>query len=397
MAALPKELQRIVGQARADVATLVLGLRGRHPSPLVDRSGVARRAEPASATRAAARTVRVAERVLETAESVSLVLEDPSGAPFHVVPGQFFTLLVDIDGRTHRRAYSASGDCSDRGRVRVTIKRVTGGLVSNHLADNVFAGAEIDVLGPSGNFVCHTDADAARHVVLVGGGSGVTPLMAIARAVLADEPGSRVSLVFGNRRIEDVIFLHDLESMGSAEGERFRISHVLEEPPESWEGGSGRLDRATVASELDLLAADSRPTTYYLCGPEPMMVAAREELLARGVPAAEIYEELFASPHRGPAARAVPTTPQAATVRVAGEAHSITVDPAQTVLEAGLQAGVPMKFSCAMGGCGACKVKLHAGEVVMDEPSCLTPSEREEGYVLACVSRACTPIDVEVE
>lgn len=400
MAAVPRLWHRRWGQARADLVALVDSVRGRHPAPLVTRSErhLARSPVAAQASAAsAARRVRVVERVMETRDAVSLVLEDPTGAELAVAPGQFFTVLLDIGGRSHRRAYSASGDCRDRRRVRLTIKRVTGGLVSNYINDHLEVGDELRVLGPSGNFVCATDRAHARHVVLVGGGSGVTPLMAIASAVLAGEPASRVSMIYGNRRVRDIIFLHDLDLLAAEEGDRFVLRHVLEDAPHAWGGGTGRLDRANLEAELGALRACDLATTYYLCGPAPMMAAAREVLLARGVEPSAIHEERFGSLATQPAMRTLPAAPQAATIHHAGSAQEVAVEPGQTLLDAGLAVGVPMKFSCAMGGCGACKVKLREGEVVMDEPSCLTDDERAAGYVLACVARPCTPVEIEVD
>jgi ferredoxin-NADP reductase len=396
---LPASARRRAAQTRRDLAAVLDGLRGRHPAPLVDRPP--RRPQPtpdggAAASVAAARELRIVERSLETADAVSLLLEDPTGAPIEFEPGQFFTLLVDIGGRTYRRAYSASSSYRDAGQLRLTIKRVEGGRVSNHINDRLAAGDIVRVLGPSGSFVCTPEPDAARHLVLIGGGSGITPLMAIALAVLADEPNSRVSLLFGNRAVHDVIYLHDLESI-AAEHDRFELRQILERPPADWTGGTGRLDRDTTIAELDRLPDCDLPATYFVCGPEPMMAAVREALESRGVAAGDIREERFSSPHlRTDAPPPGIGVVQPVDIQIAGATHEVSVQPGQTLLDAGLAAGLPMPFSCAMGGCGACKVKLTDGDVSMEEPTCLTPSEKEAGYVLACVSRPCSPAKLEV-
>jgi ferredoxin len=151
------------------------------------------------------------------------------------------------------------------------------------------------------------------------------------------------------------------------------------------------LDEAVVARELDACAPDG-DALFYLCGPEPMMRAARAAVRARGVPEERILEERFNMPHlRARPAAALDASPQVLTIRANGAGvREVYVAPDQTMLEAGLSSGVKMDYSCAMGGCAACKVKLCDGVVEMEEPNCLTAKEREQGYVLACVSRVRT-------
>lgn len=403
MVAIPfsSNLRSRAQQLGRDLRMVVDGLRGISPSPTVDRPPSPyndNAGDEAHSSVDAARTLRVAERIQETADAVSLVLTDPTGAPLRVVPGQFFTLLVDVDGQTYRRAYSASSDCRDSSKVRLTIKRVADGKVSNYINDTIRAGDTVRVLGPSGNFVRDADPGAERHVVLLGGGSGITPLMAIARSVLHGEPDSRVSLVYGNRSADDVIFAEELAALEGEFGDRFALRLLLESPPEGWTGGVGRLDAENAPAELERIAVDNRPVSYFVCGPAPMMDATRQALLDRGVAADDIAEERFSSPHlRAESTAGEIRAPQAATIRVAGSTVATTVQPGETLLDAGLAAGASMKFSCAMGGCGACKVKVHAGDVEMEEPNCLTSAERESGYVLSCIARPCSAVDIEVE
>jgi len=391
-------------QLGRDIRVVVAGLRGYNPPPLVERGPSPYRetddATDAASSEAAARAFTVAERIDETADAVSLVLTATDGQPVRVVPGQFFTLLVDVDGQTYRRAYSASSDCRDTSKVRLTIKRVADGRVSNHINNNVHAGDTVRALGPSGNFVCAAAAGERRHVVLLGGGSGITPLMAIARGILHDEPQSRVTLVYGNRGADDIIFANELAGLASDFGDRFDLRLLLENPPAGWQGGAGRLDSDGARAELERLAAAAcdRPAQYFICGPAPMMDATRQVLLDRGVAEDVIFEERFSSPHlRSESTAGQVGASQAATIRVGGREYTTQVEPGQTLLDAGLAAGAAMKFSCAMGGCGACKVKVHAGDVEMEEPNCLSAAERKEGYTLACVARACSAVDIEVE
>lgn len=394
-----RRLARALGQRldalRRDAAMVRRSLVGSPPSPFVSRKPSVHTEREASAA-LAPRSMRVARVVRETADAVTLVLEDPTGAPVRFVAGQFFTLLASVDGEALRRAYSASSSALDPSRVELTIKRVAGGKVSGFVVDGIREGETIELLGPSGSFTFTPDPTAQRHVVLVGGGSGITPLMSIARTLLAAEPRSFVSLVYGNRREDDVIFRDALAALAAEHAERFARVDVLSEPPPGWTGATGMLERDVVARQLDVVDVHAElPAEFYVCGPEPMMRAAREAILARGVDPSRIHEERFASPHLR-AASSTPLDAQTVTARMRDGERRFVVAAGQTILEAGLAAGAPMPFSCAMGGCGACKVKLADGEVDMEEPSCLTDEERAAGYVLACVSRPKCAAVVEV-
>lgn len=309
-------------------------------------------------------------------------------------------MIVTVDGVSLRRAYSASCAPGAEGaaRVSLTIKRVEGGKVSNFLNDQVKPGMELELLGPSGSFTPEPTAGGARHLVLLAGGSGITPFISIARTVLATEPATNVSLIYGNRREQDILFREALASLAREYVGRFRLRHVLSEPPEGWRGGVGMLNRYVMEDEISALPGlDAGPATWFICGPDPMMVEARAALRSWGVKPERIREERFTQPHLrashpAPGAQA----PQPVEFRIRGTSRNVVVTPGMSLLEAGIAAGLPLRYSCTMGGCGTCRVRLAEGQVAMEEPNCLVPREREQGQVLACVSRPVTPVVVEV-
>jgi ferredoxin-NADP reductase len=368
---------------RRDVAMVRDGLAGRHPAPftvpplpvLPEPSDTRER----TASALSARALRVERVVRETEDAVTLVLRDPRGAPIPFAAGQFFTVLLTIDGEHVRRAYSASSSPLEPETAAITIKRVPGGKASSWLNDQAREGMTLEVLGPSGSFVVPPAPEprASRELVLVAGGSGVTPMMAIVRATLATEAGARITLVYGNRAERDVIFAEDLARLARAHEGRLDVRHVF-------------------GTVFDCGALPDRgDAEWFVCGPEPMMVAVKAALLGRGVLAARIHEERFLQPHLRKAAAPTRAEAHPVVLRRSGSERAFVVAPGQTLLEAGLDAKASMDFSCAMGGCAACKVKLVSGEVVMEEPNCLTAEEREEGYVLACVGRPRGPVTLE--
>lgn len=392
---LPRFWEPRLVQLRRDLETVIAGFRGERPPTWLARDGSRYRDEGRS-KRLATRELEIVEVVHETPSAVSLVLADPSGQPLPPVrPGQFFTLLVEHQGETLRRAYSVSSDCRDRTRLRLTIKRVAGGRVSNHLNDEARPGMRLRVLGPSGEFGC----SQARELVLIAGGSGITPMMAMISTLLPSSPDCSIALFYANRSADQVIFAEALRELEVEHRDRLRVHSILEQPPPGFGGfggAVGRCDRPTLARLLDAEPLAASPTAeFLLCGPGPMMEIAGELLLERGVAATRIRRETFLAPQLDDAA-AMPRSPQAITVAIGGREVGVVVQPGQSILEAGLAAGLPMPYSCAMGGCAACKVKLERGAVIMRSPNCLSAGEREAGFVLACVANPTEPCRVRV-
>lgn len=342
--------------------------------------------------------MRVAAVDHETDDAVRIRLVDDVAAPPTFEPGQFLTLVVRIDGVEHRRAYSMCSPRSERAGITVACKRVPRGPVSTYLVEHLRAGDRIGVLGPSWSFHVPDGIDGGGPLVLVAGGSGITPLFSIAASVLEEKPLARVFLLYGNRRLEDLMLREGLEVLANEHPVRFRMRHVLEAPPDVWQGGVGRLERTVFAREIDaLLAGEERATSceWMLCGPAPMMKAARAELAERGVSIARVRQEQFLA--RGTSRSNVSNAPQRVVLHFAGRRFDVLADAGATLLEAGLASGAPMAFSCAVGGCGECRVRLTAGRVDMEEPNCLLPDERQRGFVLACVARAATEVELVIE
>ena len=387
---------RPIAQLARDLRAVVGGLAGERAAPFTERRPRPAVATPVVAPRLGGRALAGVERRANTAEAVTLVLRDPQGAPIDFVPGQFFTLRVEVDGVEVRRAYSAAGSALVRDRLELTIKRVPGGRASGFLVERVGAGDRIDVLGPSGAFVVAPEVGARRRLVLVAGGSGITPMMAILRTILAVETGTEIALIDGNRSVGSILYADELAALAAEFAGRLFVRHVVEEAPAGWQGGVGRLVGEALAAELAALPWGLGAVSgFYLCGPEPMLAAARELLVGRGVAAGSIHEERFTRPHEREAA-AQAREAVTVTIRQGGVERAVSAAPGTTILEAGLAAGARMPFSCAMGGCGACKVRLVAGEAAMEEPNCLGAGERAAGEILACVAAPLSPCTVEV-
>lgn len=388
---------------RSDIAAVTAPARGTRAAPYRPRTGdgwsaprrpvslVPATPEPADPPHLA----RVVEVERLTPDAVRIALEpwttlDAGAAPGRFRAGQFLTVEVEIDGTLHRRPYSLCSDPADPTRLAIAVKRVEGGLVSNHLNDTVDVGDTLAVRGPSGRFGRTLDLASTAPLVLVAGGSGITPLLAILRAALAGGRGSvePITLVYANRRLQDVMFRDALDALSAAHPE-LRLVHILESAPSDWAGPVGRID----AAALDAVAHEH--AEWCVCGPGPMMDAVRAALDGLGVPEARIHEERFTAAPRPAGTDARLQQAHALAVRdVDGRVVTATVRPGVTLLEAGLSAGAPMPSSCRMGGCAACRCTLIEGAVEMDDPNCLTPGERARGEILSCVARPLTDVTV---
>lgn len=309
--------------------------------------------------------------VARSSTDLTLWLQPADGEPVIWTPGQFFTLHHTVDGRPHRRAYSISSDPAETARVRITVRKIDNGVVSGALYENAHVGMQLSVLGPSGRFVwpqASALADGDEPVVLVGGGSGLTPLMSILYAVL--RTGShRVELRYANRDGDLGLYAEELEALADR-SPKLTLTRI-----------SGHLQ----ASDLQDIAPSA---SVYICGPSGMMDAATAALASH--PADRLHTETFHSV----AKQAGSTKPQPAIFELDGATYRTEVMPGETLLEAGRRAGATLPFSCAMGGCGACKMTLTNGRVAAETPNCLTAQESAAGEVLTCVSRPLSPVAV---
>ncbi len=407
---------------RRDVAMVTGALRGERAPLLVKRSAQQPRSlllgddptgptfEPSASAPAAPirslapRTVTVVDVLHETPSCVTLVVEEQSDSALSEAfgsfkPGQFVTVVVKLDGVEYRRAYSVSSTAEQFPRWAITIKRMQDGKISNYLNERSVVGGTLSVLGPSGNFVLgpsRAPADSVRQLLFIAGGSGITPIYSMIRSLLASDESVRATLVYGNYNPEAMIFRDALSTLALQHPERLKLITVLEHGSEV-DSLQGRLDPAMIESILTAQELASH-VECFVCGPEPVMDAARSVLSALGIEKSAIREEKFSSPQKrvSEAERAVGSDEFMATFMLKGRPRLVTIRPGKTLLESGIEAGLDLPFSCTMGGCGACKSKLVRGSVSMVEPNCLLPSEATEGEILPCVSTCLSDVTVEV-
>ena len=330
------------------------------------------------------------DRLCDDAVAVTFDIPPELSAEFTFRPGQSLTVRRAVDGRDERRSYSI---CAPAGaRPRIGVREVAGGHVSQWLVRQVRAGDTVEVLPPTGTFT-PTLGTAARHV-LVAAGSGITPLLSIAASVLAD-PDSTVTLIYGNRRSDTVMFADELADLKDRYPARFELVHVLSREPRESDVLSGRLDEQRLAALVDALIPVDAVDHWWLCGPFEMVQTARALLLERGVDATRVHRELFyvedIAPPPAVHSDAGPTGPTAVvTVVMDGRATPLTLSRDVPILDAAQHVRTDLPFACKGGVCGTCRAKVTHGEVHMRRNFALEQEELDAGFVLTCQSLPVT-------
>ena len=346
--------------------------------------------------------LKVKEVIKETPDAATIAFWHPLSEMIKYQAGQFLTILFTINGEKVRRSYSMSSSPHTDTAPAVTVKRVPGGLVSNWLLDNVKEGDFLEVLEPMGHFQVLPDARNARTIVLIGAGSGVTPLISIAKSVLKVEAESRVVLLYGNRKEESIIFKQQLDELSRIYGNRFVLYYALTQPSDAWVGVRGRLNKSTILEIFEGVGGlKNASAEYFLCGPDGLMETTKETLLTWGVAEEKIHRESFATAtthvvHEAEDDGSLKT--QEVKVLYEGEEYTFNVEPHQTILEAALELDIDLPYSCQAGMCTACMGKCTSGKVQLDEEDGLTKSELNQGYILTCVAHPLTKgVVIEIE
>lgn len=324
-----------------------------------------------------------------TDDAVALTFEVPQALreAYAYAPGQHLTIRC-ADGV--RRSYSICTPPA-AGVLRIGVKRLPGGAFSDVVVGKLAVGDRLEVMTPAGRFTVTTDPAARRRYVAIAAGSGITPVLSIVSAVLAQEPGSFVTLLYANRTHRSVMFLQEVHDLKDSHPERFQLLHVLSREPTGVDLLSGRLDAARLRRILAALVPVGEVDAWFLCGPQQMVAEHVATLQELGVPRARVHSELFhADPVERGCAPGPVDTPSGScqvTVRLDGRAADLPLRPdGPSVLEAALALRPELPFACRGGVCGTCRAKVVEGSVAMEVNYALEPEEVAAGYVLTCQS-----------
>jgi ring-1,2-phenylacetyl-CoA epoxidase subunit PaaE len=338
-------------------------------------------------------TVTAVEPETDQAIKLSFGVPPELAATFKYRQGQYLTLQARVNGAPLRRSYSICSGINDEA-MQVAIKRVEGGVFSNFANDSLQPGATLEVLPPQGNFYTELDPAKARSYLFISAGSGITPVVSNVKTILQEEPLSRVTLLFGNQRSNTIMFRDTLSFLKNRYMTRFHWVNILSREDQGADVLNGRLNNRKGAELNRQLIRLGSYDEYFICGPESMISEVSRGLRGVGVAEEHIHYELFAASAED--ARAVVAKHHARARDYGGKLSQVTVimdgrgsqfelsADGENVLDAGLNQGLDLPYSCKGGVCSTCKAKLLEGKVDMDITHGLEPGEIELGFILTC-------------
>ena len=340
----------------------------------------------------------------ETSKAKSLVFDIPTTLQetFQYNAGQYLTLKFVLDGEEIRRSYSLSSAPTEK-KWRVCVKRVVGGKVSNHICDNLKAGDTISLMQPEGRFVFKADPERQADYYLFAAGSGVTPIISIAKEILEEEPLSTVHMMYGNMNEEEVIYNTELIQLSNKFSGQFHIKNVYSDKIEK-KGlfGSmfkkvnpdipfltGQISKDTIKKFFTIYPIKNPQKTHaFICGPGSMNENTKEILIKNSLLKGQVHFESFGTTDSGAKAEINSDMSIAdVIVELNGEEIPLKIDGTVTVLEALLNAGYDPPHSCSSGACSSCIAKLKEGKVTMDVTHALDEDDITDGYILTCQAR----------
>lgn len=335
-------------------------------------------------------TLKINDVRKETEDTVSISFEVPNELKddYAFESGQYLTLKADINGEDVRRSYSL---CSSpyENEWRVAVKQVENGKFSTYANSELKAGMDMEVMTPTGNFKISTSASNDKAYVLFAAGSGVTPMLSIAKSALHEEPNSDVTLFYGNKGFGSIIFREEIEALKNQYMGRLRVVHVLSRESLGNQIQKGRIDADKTNELYDAFLKDVSIDGVYICGPESMIMGVKDSMIAKGVDSSKVHFELFTTPSTTAQKIELPTnSPKVESnviVIVDGDEIELNLDSTgENILDAAQKAGGDLPFACKGGVCCTCKAKILEGSASMDVNYALEPDEVEAGYILTC-------------
>ncbi len=340
--------------------------------------------------------LKVKEVTPETSECVSVALEVPEELKelFRFAPGQYLTFKKHLKDAEVRRSYSICVSPNDN-ELRVAVKKVEQGKFSGFANQELKVGELLDVMPPMGKFSPRKSEVTKRNYLAFVAGSGITPVMSIMKTVLQNEPESNFTLVYGNKNRNTIIFRETIEGLKNKYMQNLRVYHVLSRELMDVPLFNGRIDAEKVKSFGNTLINLNEIDEIFICGPEEMLLAVRQQLQEQGVASEKIHIELFTSPDQPK-----PTHDKWVKEHKANDGKtskvSITLDGAtwdmelgynsDSILDAALKHGADLPYACKGGVCSTCRAKVTEGEVVMETNYALEKDEVAKGYILTCQS-----------
>jgi ring-1,2-phenylacetyl-CoA epoxidase subunit PaaE len=332
--------------------------------------------------------VAISRIINETAAAKTFVLQPVDGRPIPYLAGQFLTFIFDTPFGEQRRNYSISSSSLADDPLSITVKRVVNGTFSRILLDRAQPGDLLTTIGASGRFLLPQQPEAYEQFIFFAAGSGITPVYSLIKTILYSAPTSRVVLIYSNRSEEDAIFRQQLLELQKDFAARLTIEWLFSSV---FDRKRARLSNVLVKELMEAhIKSPLNSCLFYLCGPHDYMRMIRIMLLTIGIPAASIRKEEFVTVLPVPRVLPPDLNYHRVDINLHGQVSSFMAGYPDTILDAGLKAGLQLPYSCKTGRCGTCVALCSSGQVWMAQNEVLTSADISKGLVLTCTAY---PID----
>jgi ring-1,2-phenylacetyl-CoA epoxidase subunit PaaE len=343
--------------------------------------------------------VKIKQVNRETHDCVTVTLDVPEELKetFRYTQGQYLTFRRHLNGEELRRSYSICSSPLEK-EWKVAIKKVPEGRFSSFANEGLKEGEELEVMPPMGRFYTELHPEQEKRYVMFAAGSGITPVLSILKTILLTEPKSQVDLIYGNRGRNAIIFKEEIEALKDKYLDRLSVYHILSREHGDTEILFGRIDKEKTKLFLEKIIAPEDIDECFICGPEEMIFGVKEALQEAGVDGEKIHFELFTTSESGKkAAERKAHAPgeddmhSQVTVKLDGAVLKMEMSYyGDTILEAALERGADLPYSCKGGVCSTCRARVVEGQVEMDVNYSLEPDEVKAGYILTCQARPTT-------
>lgn len=355
-------------------------------------------------------TLKIKDIQKETDHAVVVSFDVPADLKdkFNYKHGQYLTLNFKFKGKDERRAYSLCSSPSMDADMKIGVKKVFKGLVSNHINDQLSVGDEIEVMPPQGHFNTDLHAEQSKDYFLICSGSGVTPMLSILKTILEEEPKSFICLYYGNKNEQTIMFKDELAALETKYSGQLKVVHTLSQPIErkeggfigmfakkviDWKGMTGRIDAKGVKDLFSEHKRGNIPVECFICGPSGMMRTAEDTLKSLNVSDENIHIEWFVTDDEK--SKSVEGQGAKAKVTMNGKKIELTLQPNESILDGLLRIDEDPPYSCMSGACSTCVCKIVSGEAEMERCLALSDDEVKNGYLLSCSAIPTTP-EIEI-
>ena len=334
-------------------------------------------------------TIKHIENVTEQSVAITFDIPENLKDVFQFKAGQYITLKTTINGEDIRRDYSICSSVNS-GNLTVAVKAVEGGTFSVYANEKLNTGATLEVAEPNGRFVFEANHNKTRTVAAFAAGSGITPILSIAKTLLEDEPFSNFILVYGNKRLKDAMFADELSQLKDTYGNRFHVHFIYSQSQEA-DALFGRIEKSTVNLIVKNKYKGITIDSFYLCGPEPMIHVVKGVLLENNIKEKQIFFELFTAPVEASSnTEEMSDGESQLKIIVDDEEFQITSSKDVSILDAALKQDIDAPYSCQGGICSSCIARITEGEATMRQNNILTDNEVAEGLILTCQAHPTT-------